>query len=78
MEKSVLKLEQLLKVGNIEGLTEFINSLYETNTPENADLLIVQIIAAVYEIVSSVADKNDVLKLVATNSDICKNNLVQQ
>ncbi len=67
VEKSVLKLEQLLKVGNIEGLTEFINSLYETNTPENADLLIVQIIAAVYEIVSSVADKNDVLKLVATN-----------
>lgn len=67
VEKNVLKLEQLLKVGNIEGLTEFINSLYETDTPENADLLIVQIIAAVYGIVINTADKNDVLKLVASN-----------
>lgn len=44
VEKSVLKIEQLLKVGNADELGEFINDMYENNTPENANLLVVQII----------------------------------
>ena len=67
VEKTVLKLEQLLKVGNKESLENFINELYETNTPDNANLLVVQIIATVYRVVSAVADKSELLALLSSN-----------
>ncbi len=68
VEKTVLKLEQLLKVGSTEHLEEFINGLFENNTPENADLLMVQMIATVYRVVSNATDdKSELLQLLSSN-----------
>lgn len=68
IEKTVLMLEQLLKVGKKEELENFINLLFEKSTPENADLLIVQIIATIYRVVSSATDdKTEILKLLSSN-----------
>ncbi|MBD9010212.1 MAG: response regulator [Clostridiales bacterium] len=69
LEKSVLKLEQLLKVGTNDSLEAFVNSFFEGSTPENANLLVVQIIATVYSVVSNVADdKSDILKQLSTSA----------
>ena len=51
VEKNVFKLEQLLKVGKSEELEEFLNSLYRQSTPENADLLVMQIVSTIYRAV---------------------------
>lgn len=67
VEKTAVKLEQLLKVGSRESLTAFVNGLYETNTPENANLLVAQIIATVYRVMSAVSDKAELMKLLADN-----------
>ena len=68
VEKTVIKLEQLLKVGSSELLDEFIDGLFENSTPENADLLVVQIIATVYRVVSNATDdKSDLLRLLSSN-----------
>ncbi len=66
-EKSASKLEQLLKVGGDDQLENFINGLYESNTPENASLLVMQIIATVYRVVSSASKKLEISELFATN-----------
>lgn len=66
-EKSASKLEQLLKVGDDEQLKEFIDGLYESNTPENASLLVMQIIATVYRVVSSASEKSAVSELFSSN-----------
>lgn len=66
-EKMTLSLEQLLKVGTKQSLDGFINGLYESNTPENANLLVMQIIATVYRVVSAVSDKNGLMKLIQDN-----------
>ncbi len=67
VEKTVLKLEQLLKVGDNGALCDFINGLFENSTPENADLLFMQILATVYRVVSNVAEKSDVVTLLSSN-----------
>ena len=67
-EKTVVQLEQLLKVGSEESLVGFINDLYEKSTPENANLLMFQIIATVCRVVGSVSDGTDTMKLLASNS----------
>ena len=67
VEKTVVKLEQLLKVGNTETLNGFVNGLFENSTPENADLLVIQIIATVYRVVSGFADKADIMNLLSSN-----------
>ena len=68
MEKTVLKLEQLLKVGNRDELRSFIEDLFAKSTPENADLLVAQIIATIYRVVSNVTDdKSEILKLLSSN-----------
>ena len=67
-EKTVVLLEQLLKVGSEESLVGFINDLYEKSTPENANLLMFQIIATVCRVVGSVSDGADTMKLLASNS----------
>ena len=68
IEKTILKLEQLLKVGKKEVLEEFIKELFANSTPENADLLVVQIIATVYRVVSNATDdKTEILKLLSAN-----------
>ena len=66
-EKSAVRLEQLLKVGDEESLEDFINGLYESNTPENAGLLVMQIIATVYRVVSSASEKNALSELFSSN-----------
>ena len=66
-EKSASKLEQLLKVGGDDQLENFINGLYESNTPENASLLVMQIIATVYRVVSSASQRLEVSELFTTN-----------
>lgn len=66
-EKSASKLEQLLKVGGDDQLENFINGLYESNTPENASLLVMQIISTVYRVVSSASQRLEVSELFATN-----------
>lgn len=66
-EKTAMLLEQLLKVGSAQSLKEFVNGLYESNTPENANLLVMQIIATVYRVVSAVVDKNGLMKLISDN-----------
>ncbi len=67
VEKSVMKLEQLLKVGNKESLESFVNELYDSNSPDNANLLVIQMIAATYRVVSSVADPTELMNLLSTN-----------
>ena len=66
-EKTAAGVEQLLKVGTQKSLNDFVNSLYETNTPENANLLVLQIIATVFRVVSSVVDKNELTELIGKN-----------
>lgn len=66
-EKSAARLEQLLKVGDTDALEEFINELYESSTPENAGLLVMQIIATVYRVVSCAAEKNVLSNLFSSN-----------
>lgn len=66
-EKSAARLEQLLKVGDADSLEEFINGLYESNTPENAGLLVMQIIATVYRVVSSASEKSGLSELFSSN-----------
>lgn len=67
IEKSVVKLEQLLKVGKENELSDFVNGLYESNTPENADLLVMQIISTVYRVASAVSGKSELLSLFSSN-----------
>ena len=67
-EKSASKLEQLLKVGDDDQLDRFINGLYESSTPENASLLVMQIIATVYRVASSAAQRSEISELFSTNS----------
>ena len=66
-EKTAMGLEQLLKVGTKEQLNNYVNSLYEQNTPENANLLVMQVLATVYRVVSAVTDKSGMMKLFAEN-----------
>ena len=66
-EKSVVRLEQLLKVGDEDSLEAFINELYESNTPENAGLIVMQIIATVYRVVSSASEKSGLSELFSSN-----------
>lgn len=66
-EKTGVMLEQLLKVGSEEQLSDFIENLYRSGTRENANLLVIQMIATVCRVVSSVSDRPDALSLLATN-----------
>ena len=68
VEKNVFKLEQLLKVGDKAELEAFLNSLYEQSTPENADLLVMQIVSTLYRAVSAASDKATLLELMHSNS----------
>ena len=66
-EKTAVRLEQYLKVGPTDELEEFIQELYENSTPENANLLIFQIIATVCRVVRSVSEGSDPMGLLAAN-----------
>ena len=50
------------------SLEDFIKGIFTNSTPENADLLVVQIIATIYRVVSSVTDdKSEILRLLSSN-----------
>lgn len=62
-----MKLEQILKSGSDSSLENLIDSIYEKSTPENANLLIVQIVACVFRVVGVAADKSALSNLVESN-----------
>ena len=66
-EKAVVLLEQLLKVGTQEQLDDFVEGLYRSGTRENANLLVIQMIATVCRVVSSVSDRPDAFRLLSSN-----------
>ena len=74
----MVQLEQLLKVGSEESLVGFINDLYEKSTPENANLLMFQIIATVCRVVGSVSDGTDTMKLFGVEFHLFAYNVIQQ
>lgn len=66
VEKSVYKLEQLLKVGSSDELSQFISSLCEENK-HSLNLLLIQILATVYRTVNSVSDSDALAELIGSN-----------
>ena len=66
VEKSVYKLEQLLKVGTADELSEFLAKLCEENS-HGLNLLVIQILATVCRTVSSVSDSGAVSRLIGEN-----------
>ncbi len=66
-EKTALELEQLLKVGGREELSAFINGFFEKSTPENANLLVFQIIATVCRVLGSVSEQGETVQLLSDN-----------
>ena len=66
-EKTAADLDQLLKVGEPDDLEAFINSLYERSTPENANLLFMQILSTVYRVVGGITDKSKLAALFGSN-----------
>lgn len=74
VEQSVLKLEQLLKVGKREALSEYVSTLYDSTAPDNANLLVVQMIAAVCRVVGTVSDKTELHRLIESNPLVARIN----
>ncbi|HBJ18795.1 MAG TPA: DNA-binding response regulator [Clostridiales bacterium] len=66
-EKTAAMLEQLLKVGTEERLSDFVEGLYRGSTPENANLVVAQIIATVCRVVGSLSDQPDAMHLLSSN-----------
>lgn len=66
VEKSVYKLEQLLKVGTNEELSGFLDALCEENA-RGLNYLVIQILATVYRTVSSVSDSEALSELMSGN-----------
>ena len=66
VEKSVYKLEQLLKVGTDEELSSFISNLCEENK-HGMNYLVIQILATVYRTMSSANDSEALSELIKSN-----------
>lgn len=67
VEKETSTLEQLLKVGSSEDISAFVDGLYEQNTPEDASLLVIQMIATVYRVVGAVSGNEGLNELLSSN-----------
>ena len=67
IEKSVFRLEELLKVGSEEDLSAFLDELYREDNQRSIDYLVIQILATVYRTVSTVSQKEALSALVADN-----------
>lgn len=67
MEKSVLKLEQLLKVGNSDKLDEFLTEISDESSGANYGYFVVQILSVIYRTVSEVSDRHALSELVSSN-----------
>ncbi len=66
-EKTAAMLEQLLKVGTEERLEDFVEELYRNSTPENANLVVAQIIATVCRVIGALAEQPDAMHLLSSN-----------
>lgn len=64
IEKSVFKLEQILKTGTDEKITDFLEKLYREAGGRNDDYLMMQVLATVHRTVSAVADRESLSELV--------------
>lgn len=66
VEKSVYKLEQLLKVGSPDELSSFLAALIGSNR-HGLNYLVIQILATVYRTVSAVSDNEALSELMSGN-----------
>lgn len=62
IEKSVFRLEELLKIGTEEALASFLDELYRVANQRSSDYLVIQILATVYRTVSTVLSKRHLLR----------------
>ena len=67
IEKSVFRLEELLKVGTEDALAAFLDELCREPSQRSSDYLVIQILATVYRTVSTVSQKEALTSLVADN-----------
>ena len=67
VEKSVYKLEQLLKVGTEDELDEFLRFIGDETREHHLNYLVIQVLATVYRTVSAVSDKEALNELIREN-----------
>ena len=67
VEKSVYKLEQLLKVGSKDEISKFLEDLLSDQSRNGIDYLIIQILATAHRCVSVLSDSDALSKLFASN-----------
>ncbi len=67
VEKSVYKLEQLLKVGTDAELEEFLRFIGDETREHHLNYLVIQVLATVYRTVSAVSDKEALSELIRDN-----------
>ena len=67
-EKSVYKLEQLLKIGNKDEIKSFLDEILSGKTREGIDYIIIQILATAHRCVSVLPDGNAAAELFTSNN----------
>lgn len=67
VEKSVYKLEQLLKLGTKDEITQLLDEMLTTDNRDNMDYLIIQILATAHRCVSVLSDRQALSALFAKN-----------
>lgn len=68
VEKSVYKLEQLLKLGSKEEISKFLDDMLSGKNRDAIDYLIIQILATAHRCVSVLSDSNALSQLFSTNN----------
>ena len=68
VEKSVYKLEQLLKLGNKEEISKFLDDMLSGNNRDAIDYLIIQILATAHRCVSVLSDSDALSQLFSSNN----------
>jgi len=68
IEKSVHKLEQLLKIGNKEEISEFLNDMLSNKNRDEINYLIIQILATAHRCVSVLSDNDALSELFSSNN----------
>ena len=68
VEKSVYKLEQLLKTGNKEEISEFLDNMLSNKNRNEIDYLIIQILATAHRCVSVLSDNDALSELFSSNN----------
>lgn len=68
IEKSVYRLEQLLKVGNKSEISEFLENILSGKNRDGIDYLIIQILATAHRCVSVLSDSDALSELFSSNN----------